>query len=261
MRVRMIGIVAALAISSTATAEPGESWVEGTLQDRAYVIRADWNAVADAVASTGNVAAAMQIEEALIAVPDANLERLYGDVDVNPLIEAFTANGNDLIAADEAMEEMASLRENIACVGGGYPTTSLCSGSTRFPANSGAAALLAIMSAKDALDIAKGVWSVISRACEQDVAGGNSSLACIPADAVLAAAELTLGVAEDTFGVISFCNRAIDATEIEGSYELLKLLRNEVKLLTELVETIEERQQYMMQAQEEMMAALYSRLR
>jgi hypothetical protein len=231
---RFVGFFAALALSTTAGAG----------------IREDWQAVADAVASTGNITAAMQIEDAINAVPDDELERIYGGVDVTQLIEDFTASGNALRALDEATGRTPSTRAIVAASAGFpdavYPTTPLCNGSTRSDSNVGAAALLGIQTARIALDSAKVIWSGLSRACDETLVvlgeGGNTSLACIPADIALFAAELGVGVAEDAFGVISFCDGAVDAAEIEGSYDRLEHLHTDIVTLTDLVHVMMSRQ-------------------
>lgn len=75
-----------------------------------------------------------------------------------------------------------------------------------------------MFAAQVVLDVAKGVWSVASRACDEVIVilgeGGNVSLVCIITDAVLAAAEAV-------FNGFQFCDNDIDSAEIEGSYERL----------------------------------------
>jgi len=82
--------------------------------------------------------------------------------------------------------------------------------------------------AKVALQVAKGVWSIASRGCDETIVvlgeGGNLSLACIAADAILFIAEAVL---EDFF----FCDDAVNAAEIEGSYERLGHLHGDMDAL------------------------------
>ncbi|MDH3284991.1 MAG: hypothetical protein OEQ13_09635 [Acidobacteriota bacterium] len=49
--------------------------------------------------------------------------------------------------------------------------------------------------------------------------GGNTSLACIPADVIFIVAKALVGTAESTVESIAFCDGAVDSAEIEGAYE------------------------------------------
>src|SRR5207237_8954030 len=77
---------------------------------------------------------------------------------------------------------------------------------------------LILLDAQTTLDLAKGVWSAASRACDQVVVvlgeGGNASLVCVIVDGVLT-------VAETTFNAVMFCENDIDSAEINGSYRRL----------------------------------------
>ncbi len=83
---------------------------------------------------------------------------------------------------------------------------------------------IAMFAARLVLKLAQGVWSGASRACEEDIAGFNLSLACIPVDIVLFAAEETY----DQFGER---DNDIDSAEIEGSYERAAHIHGDIELV------------------------------
>lgn len=212
---KMILIAAALALSSTASAD----------------LREDWQAIADAIASTGNEMAATKIEEAVNNLSDDVLERVYGNADLKTLADNFRISGKALDATDQALGEDISLKAMIARSAGlpdatGQPSTFLCPFS---PDRSDGDAMLiavdAIQIARIALESAKVIWSGLSRACDETIVilgeGGNAALACIPADVVLFAAELVVGTAEGVVENLGFCDSEVDSAEIEGSYERL----------------------------------------
>jgi hypothetical protein len=208
-------------------------------------MREDWQSVAAAVAATGQFEAAARIKAAVNALSDAELESVYGGADLAALTDAFTATGQAFSDTDQAFGASLSQRASLKADAPrsmspgfpeavGYPTTFLCPFS---PDRSDADALLiavdAIAIARTALEVAKGVWSGLSRACEQVAvvppgAGGNASLACIPVDVVLFVAEGLVGIAEGVVENIDFCDAAVDAAEIEGSYERLGHLHTDV---------------------------------
>ncbi len=201
-------------------------------------LRENWHAIAEAARSSGLSDSAAQIEAAVAALSDEELERVYGNADLAGLADALWASTEALKAVDEATGGIASQQalraglEQSRSVSGfpdavGYPSSPFpCPFS---PDRSNADALLAavdsIAVARDVLEVAKGVWSGLSRACGETVVigglGGNTELACIPADAALALAETGVGLAESTVEHIDFCDAAVDAAEIEGSYERL----------------------------------------
>jgi hypothetical protein len=96
----------------------------------------------------------------------------------------------------------------------------------------------AFFAAQVAFQVAQGVWSAASRACEEVVVilgeGGNASLACIVADEALYVAEKVL---ED----IAFCDGDIDSAEIEGSYERLGYMQDEIVMLDGKIDVIDRR--------------------
>jgi hypothetical protein len=85
-----------------------------------------------------------------------------------------------------------------------------------------------------ALQVARGVWSVASRGCDEVVAGFNTSLVCIPADELLFAAEQAL---ED----LKFCDEDIDSAEINGTYARVGFVHEEVVVLDGKIEVINQK--------------------
>ena len=85
-----------------------------------------------------------------------------------------------------------------------------------------------LLAAQATLDIAKGVWSAASRACDQTVViageGGNASLVCIIVDTALT-------IAETAFNAVVFCENDIDSAEINGSYRRLAHIHDDVAAL------------------------------
>jgi hypothetical protein len=86
----------------------------------------------------------------------------------------------------------------------------------------------AFFAARLVLQTAQGAWSVASRGCDQIAVvagfGANTSLACIPFDVILFAAEVV-------FAEIANCDNDIDSAEIEGSYERLGHLHGDVEVI------------------------------
>ncbi len=109
----------------------------------------------------------------------------------------------------------------------GAPYSGLC-GSTRSNTE-------AIFAVQVALQVARGVWSAASRACEEVVVaacfGGNTSLACIAADETLFAAEKAL---ED----VKFCDEDIDSAEIRGTYDRVGFLYEQIKVLDQKLDAL-----------------------
>ncbi len=98
---------------------------------------------------------------------------------------------------------------------------------------------LVILAAQSALEAAKFVWSTANRGCNQTAVilgeGGNTSLACIAADAIFYAAEALLNAYIN-------CRDNINAKEIEGSYDRLGHLHTDLEqtLSTDTQLSIEE---------------------
>ncbi len=90
-----------------------------------------------------------------------------------------------------------------------------------------------VFAAQVALQVAQGVWTALSRACDEVVVvlgeGGNLSLPCIVADEVLFAAQAVL----DDF---MFCDGDIDSAEIEGAYERTAHLHGDLESLDNKVD-------------------------
>ena len=190
-------------------------------------VRGDLLAVADAVAQAGQTAAAAQLEEAVTALSDEELERVYGEADLAGLAQVFAANAEAL----ETIGQMINAEVPFTAGGDkspgfpdatGYPSRYLCPFS---PERSNGDDLLiavdAVKAAREALEAAQIVWSGLSRGCDQVAFGTNTSLLCIPADIVLAAAELVVGIAEGVVEHLAACDAGVDSAEIEGSYERL----------------------------------------
>lgn len=89
-----------------------------------------------------------------------------------------------------------------------------------------------------ALQVARGVWSAASRACEQVAVvcplpgGGNGSLACIVVDEALYVAEKAL---ED----VKFCDEDIDSAEIRGTYDRVGFVHDQVVTLAEKLDAMD----------------------
>ncbi len=82
----------------------------------------------------------------------------------------------------------------------------------------------AVFATQVALQVARGVWSAASRACDQVAAGFNASTACIAADVALFAAEKAL---ED----VQFCDEDIDSAEIRGTYDRVGFVHDQIVTL------------------------------
>jgi hypothetical protein len=199
-------------------------------------LRADWQAVADAVALTGHHTEAANIRAALDAITDEELYLVHGQMDLVRLAEAFvnTAEAFDAVRAIN----LAALEFRPLSKGGngldspglpgamGYPTSPVpCPFS---PDRSDADALLiavdAIAAANVALEIAQGIWSVADRGCTTvavaiGVAGNPQNALCIITDTVLFVANAVVTSAEAVVDHIAFCDGAVASAEIEGSYE------------------------------------------
>lgn len=207
--------------------------------------REDWQVLTDSIAASGNHQAAERINEALSKLSDEEIQRIYGNTDLLTLADKFLSSTELTHRATTQYPELAPLyatpqlevgddstgrrdkgefRTTIQSAGlpgaVGYPTAGWCPFS---PNRSDADALLIAQDvtagARVLLETAKGVWAGLSRACDEVLFGFNGSLACIPADIVLAAAELVVGAAETVVEHIDFCDAAVDAAEIEASYE------------------------------------------
>ncbi len=220
--------------------------------------REDWQVLSDSISQSGNRQAAEKINEALSKLSDEEIQHIYGDTDLLKVADQFQLNSEMTRMATTQYPELAPLyhapsrdvdsdlpitiedsKFNIGAASTGfpgavgYPTTGWCPFS---PNRSDADALLIAQDvtagARVLLETAKGIWAGLSRGCDETIVilgeGGNVSLACIPADIVLAAAELAVGAAETVVEHIDFCDAAVDAAEIEGSYERLGHLHTDL---------------------------------
>jgi hypothetical protein len=211
-------------------------------------IRDVWQEIADEIALTGQEMSAKRLEEAVNAISDQDLEKVYGQADMTALIEVFKRSEKALNAVDQANfpgskpirvsiaeSEKARLDDSnlnaavqdsgISLMSVGFPDATgypggICPSSpNRTNADALLAAVLNIGDARTALEIAQGVWSALSRVCEEVILGVNTSLACIPADLVLFAVELVIGDSESTVEHLQNCNDAVNSAEIEGAYD------------------------------------------
>jgi len=89
----------------------------------------------------------------------------------------------------------------------------------------------AMFAARLVLKLALGTWSGLSRACEEDIAGFNLSLACIPVDWILYGAEVVYD---------EFCEKDddIDGAEIEGTYERVGHIHGDIEITDAKVDTL-----------------------
>ena len=89
----------------------------------------------------------------------------------------------------------------------------------------------AMFVARLVLKAALGTWSGLSRACEEDIAGFNLSLACIPVDWILYGAEVVYD---------EFCEKDndIDGAEIEGTYERVGHIHGDIEITDAKVDTL-----------------------
>lgn len=220
--------------------------------------REEWLAVADAIAATGNTTAAENIVEALAVIPEEDLEKVSAGADLAGITDKFYANATALDRMAESSPALATsvsryrayedsvlmtvkpvhstaLGDVTPSSAGfpdavGYPTPGWCPFS---PDRSNADDLLiaqdVLAGARVLLEAAQVLWSGLSRTCDQTVAGFNGSTVCIPADIVLFAAELVVGVGETVVEHIDFCDAAVDAAEIEGSYERIGHLHGDLE--------------------------------
>jgi hypothetical protein len=222
--------------------------------------REDWHLLADSIEVSGNLKAAESIRQAVGALSDEDLQRVYGDADLVGLASQFSTYTEVTQKAVTRFPELGSLYRTPAPVTGrftvntskkdkgkssiltaglppaeGYPTPGWCPFS---PNRSDSDALLIAQDvtagARVLLEAAKVLWSGLSRGCDETVVvagfGGNVSLACIPADVVLFAAELVVGAAETVVEHIAFCDSSVDSSEIEGSFERISHVHSDLEI-------------------------------
>lgn len=214
----------------------------------AVEIRDKWNAVVDEMASTGLETSANRLEDSINSLSDEDLLKIYGRADFDALIGVFRTSGKAMDAVDRTnFLEGKSLKEIVSSSDKEYSSTEAAAtpgytiSSAGFPdatgypggicpaspdrtnANALIQAVHEIGDARLALEIAQGIWSPLSRACDEIIVvlgeGFNTSLACIPADIALFAAELVVGNSETTVEHAQYCNDAVNSAEIEGVYD------------------------------------------
>lgn len=165
------------------------------------------------IALTGQRGLLESVDQRLAAiarVSDADMARLMlMGVDFTPLREAVSRLD---LQIQQSRADFLAQAAKIAPASDTLPNAgySFC-GSNRQAADG-------MFAGQVVLDVAKGVWSVASRGCDQVAVvagfGANTSLVCIIVDTVLY-------VAEAVMEGIKFCDADIDSAEIEGSYERL----------------------------------------
>lgn len=260
MNMRIILIALLLTVSGGVLAQDESKWT-GETQDRLDVgspplsaseLREAWQEITHAIALTGQEMSAVRLEEAVNSISDDVLVRIYGQADMKGLIEVFKAGDKALDAVDQAnFSGSKPIRFSIAesekalystpklnaavqnpvyvPMSAGFPDATgypggICPSSPdRTNADALVAAVLDISDARTALEIAQGIWSALSRACDEIIVvlgeGFNTSLACIPADIALFTAELVIGDSESTVEHLQHCNDAVNSAEIEGMYD------------------------------------------
>ncbi len=216
--------------------------------------RADWQAVADAVALTGHEAAAADMEAALSAMTDEELYLGYGQMDLVGLAEAFV---NTAEAFNAVEKTYPGARDYTKSIKGGNSVEKMDSGNQVplspglppaegypggicpfSPGRSNADDLLiavdAIAAANVALEIAQGIWSVADRGCTTvavaiGAVGNPQNALCIITDTALFVANAVVTTAEAVVDHIAFCDGAVDSAEIEGAYERAGHIHDDVE--------------------------------
>jgi len=206
-------------------------------------IREDWQVLADAISASGNEDAALRISHSMATIPDEQLEKVYGNIDLLQLADTFldmnevNRDRQDIVkgftvmaTAPQAYSSGSSKTNSFGFPSAAYPSTSICSLSpNRSDDFRQFTALKAIDATNLALETAQGVWSAASRVCEEVILGFNGSLICIPVDVVLFVAELAVGIAEHIFMLEEHCDSEVNEAEIEGSYERLGHLHGDLQ--------------------------------
>ena len=215
--------------------------------------RADWQAVADAVALTGHEAAAADMEASLSAMTDEELYLGYGQMDLVGLAEAFVDVAESFDAVEGIYPGTRGYVDNKKAVNGvekmnsgnqipmspglpgamGYPGGICPFSPDRSDADDLLIAVDAIAAGNVALEIAQGIWSVADRGCGTvavaiGAVGNPQNLACIITDTVLFVANAVVTTAEAVLAHIAFCDGAVDSAEIEGAYERVGHVHDDV---------------------------------
>jgi hypothetical protein len=155
--------------------------------------RSDLERLAESYVALGQVESAEQMNAAIDGISDEELDRIYGEASgqLNQLI----AMNLDL-AAGRGVTHSSSLG-SVRSAGLPQPNFSAtCPESSEVSYDD-------LLAARIVLTVAQGVWTGLSRLCNQVAVaigvGANTSSACIPADIILFAAE-------ETFEFIELCN-------------------------------------------------------
>lgn len=237
-------------IADAGPIKDGSIAVRGPREDRSIPVRGpreDWQAVVDALARTGRVAAAADLEAAVSAMTDEELYLGYGHMDLVGLARAFddTAAAFDAVRAMNSWAFPSRLESDGLPPAMGYPTApSPCPFSPdRSNADNLLIAVDAIAAANIALEVAEGIWSVSDRACGTvavaiGAVGNPQNAVCIAADIILFTAKALVNAAQATVDHIAFCDGAVDSAEIEGAYERAGHIHEDLEKVQETLEKL-----------------------
>lgn len=240
-------------IIAVALAFPTISFAQG---GGAQEVRQNWQEIAASISAAGNEDAAARIRTAVDALSDKDLERAHGQLNFgtmhNALKEIGTAvnavNSLGGIKSAEALQgqSVSTPSPSVSAITSATPlVTSVDFPTANYPSNTvcpyspdrsnGEALQIAttsIKAARVALEVAKGVWAGLSRACDETVVilgeGGNASLACIPADIALFVAEGLVGAAEGTVEYFGACDNGVDSAEVAGTWAGVKHIHTDL---------------------------------
>lgn len=196
-------------------------------------LRQSWEDIAELISASGRDDDAVRLLESVDKISDEELERTYSQESLDDMINVL----NDILIAVDASKTLRDLEltetwtASVTSTSEGFPTNLDYPDSNYCPLSPGRSnglalqiAVDAVTAARIALEVGKGVWSGLSRGCEEVVVlpvvgGGNLSLACIPADIALFVFEGLVGVAEGVVEHFEACDNGVDSAEIEGTWK------------------------------------------
>lgn len=132
------------------------------------------------------------------------------------------------VAFEGLIDALLDVELSLAKPGTGGPaaTPGLPGAAYSGPCGSERPATADLQAALIAIQVAEGVWTAASRACDEVIVaagfGGNTSLLCIAADEALF-------LAQAIFDNLLFCIDDIDSAEIEGAYERLGHIHGDIE--------------------------------